>query len=72
MNEIKDIRSKLNIGVSIKDIVAAIKDLSEEERGFFVENIMAATSPDYLESIKEARKDYKEGRTISHEEMFKE
>jgi len=72
MNGIKDIRSKLNIGVSIKDIVAAIKDLSEEERGFFVENILAATSPDYLESIKEARKDYKEGRTISHEEMFKE
>lgn len=71
MSEIKVyIRSKLNVGISIKDIVSAIKDLSVEERDFFVENLLAATSTEYLESIKEARKDYKEERTISHEEMF--
>ena len=47
-----------------------IGKLNGEDREFLVENLLAATSPEYLESIKEARKNYKEGRTTSHNELF--
>jgi len=30
----------------------------------------AATSPEYLASIREARKDYRQGRILSHEKVF--
>ncbi|MDP3012979.1 MAG: type II toxin-antitoxin system Phd/YefM family antitoxin [Candidatus Subteraquimicrobiales bacterium] len=38
----------------------------------FFEDLLAATSPEYLESIKEARADYKAERTFDHEEIFGE
>jgi prevent-host-death family protein len=38
----------------------------------FFEDLLAATSPEYLESVKEARSDYKKGRTLSHEDVFGE
>ena len=70
MNKTKDL-VELKIGVSINDLISAIKELSEEDREFLIENLLAATSPEYLESIKEARRDYKEGHTIPHTELFK-
>jgi len=70
MNKTKDL-FELKIGVSINDLISAIKELSEEDREFLIENLLAATSPEYLESIKEARRDYKEGHTIPHTELFK-
>lgn len=36
----------------------------------FFEDLLAATSPSYLKSIKEARKNYKDGDVFSHEEVF--
>lgn len=45
-------------------------DRKMEERDFFLENLLADLSPEYLASIKEARQDYREGRTVSHEEAF--
>ncbi len=53
---------KVKTGLSLEDLISAIKDVSQEEREFLVENLLAATSPEYLESIEEARRDYKEGR----------
>ncbi|MHB8232075.1 MAG: hypothetical protein ACYDDB_04155 [bacterium] len=41
---------------------AAIKDS--------IEDIMALSSDNYIKSIKEAREDYKKGRTKSFEEVF--
>lgn len=38
----------------------------------FFEDLLAATSPEYLDSIKEARADYKAGRLFTHEDVFGE
>ena len=62
---------EIKVGLSIKDLITALRGLSDEDREFFIENLLAATSPEYLESISQARKDYKEGRTVPHEEAFK-
>ena len=44
--------------------------MSKKERSAFLEDLLAATSPEYLESIQEARADYKEGRVKGHSEVF--
>ena len=62
---------KVKIGFSVKDLATALRELSDEDRQFFIENLLAATSPEYLESINEARRDYREGRAIPYEELFK-
>jgi hypothetical protein len=62
---------KVKIGFSVADLAAALQQLSDEDREFFIENLLAATSPEYLESIDEARRDYREGRTIPYEKLFK-
>jgi len=51
-------------------IIAALNKMSKKERDSFLEDLLASTSPDYLESIKEARTDYKAGRVKSHREVF--
>jgi len=61
---------KINIKSSLNDIISAIQALDPEEREFFIENLLAATSPEYLDSIKEARRDYQAGHVTSHEELF--
>ena len=72
MSQIKEpTEVEVKVGLSVKDLIAALQGLSDEDREFFIENLLAATSPEYLESISQARKDYKEGRTIHFEELFK-
>lgn len=67
MSKTKDLSGvEIRIGLSAKDLISAIKKLNGEDREFLVENLLAATNPEYLESIKEPRKNYKQGRTISH------
>ncbi|MBW2067247.1 MAG: hypothetical protein JRJ03_20270 [Deltaproteobacteria bacterium] len=51
-------------------IIAAVKKMTKKERDSFLEDLLAATSPEYLKSIKEARADYKAGRVKSHKEVF--
>ncbi|MDP2937558.1 MAG: hypothetical protein Q8O86_13825 [Dehalococcoidia bacterium] len=63
---------KVKVGVSLGDLVSALRKLSEEDREFFIENLLAATSPAYLRSIQEAREDYRQGRTVPWEEAFQE
>ncbi len=58
---------KVKIGLSVEDLISAIKEMGDEDREFLVENLLAATSPEYLESIEEARGDYKEGRVTLHQ-----
>jgi hypothetical protein len=62
---------KLRMDVSLNDLVAALRDMPDEDREWFLENLLAATSPEYLISIREAREDYREGRTVGAEELFK-
>jgi len=61
---------KIKVGFSLSEVISAVKELEAEDKELFIENLLAATSPEYLESIREAREDYKEGRVISHEELF--
>lgn len=68
VEKISDI--KIKVRSSLKEIISAVKELEPEEKEFFIENLLASTSPEYLESIKEAREDYRKGRVISHEELF--
>jgi predicted transposase YdaD len=56
----------LKIGFPLKEVISAINDLKPDEKEFFIENLLAATSPEYLQSIKEAREDYRKQRVISH------
>ena len=62
---------KLKMDVSLRDLVTALRDMPDEDREWFVENLLAATSPEYLRSIEEARQDYREARTVGGEELFK-
>jgi len=62
---------EVKIGFSVADLVAALQQLSEEDREFFIENLLAATSPEYLKSIDEARRDYGEGKTTPYARVFK-
>jgi hypothetical protein len=61
---------EFKVNISLDDLISALKSMDEEDREFFVENLLASLSPEYLKSIEEARKDYKEGRVLSHEEVF--
>lgn len=61
---------EFKVNLSLSELVSALKKLSPEDREFFLENLLAALSPEYLASIEEARQDYKEGRTLSHEKVF--
>ncbi len=61
-----------NIKMEIKPevIIAALNKMPKKERDSFLEDLLASTSPEYLESIKEARADYKAGRVKTHQEVF--
>ena len=60
----------IKIEVQPEDIIEAVKKMKKREREAFVEDLLAATSPEYLESIREARADYTAGRVKTHEEIF--
>ncbi len=63
---------EIKIPISTADIIEAVKKMKKYERESFIEDLLAMTSPDYLQSIKEARAEYKAGRTKSHKEIFEE
>ncbi|MBI4725963.1 hypothetical protein HY768_01840 [candidate division TA06 bacterium] len=63
-------KSRLPVGLTFDQVAEAVKRLSAKERGKFIENLLAATSPEYLSSIKEARADYRHGRVKSHRDVF--
>jgi hypothetical protein len=53
----------IKINLSRQEIIGAVKAMKKRERESFLEVLLAATSPEYLEGIKEARADYKAGRS---------
>ena len=63
-----DVEIKLKF--SLNDVISAIRGLEPEDREHFIENLLAATSPEYLDSIREARAEYKAGRTSTHQQVF--
>lgn len=60
----------IKVTLSRREIIGAIKAMKKRERELFLEELLAATSPEYLESIREARTEYKAGRTKTHDEVF--
>ena len=63
---------KLKVPISTDEIIEAVKQMKKREREAFIEELLAITSPDYLQSVKEARADYKAGKTKSHKDIFGE
>ena len=49
----------VEVGISPEKLATALRELDEEDREWFLENLLAATSPAYIQSFKEAREDYR-------------
>jgi len=60
----------IRMDINPQAVIDAVKKMSKEDQEDFLENLLAATSPEYIESIKEAREDYRKGRLYSHDEVF--
>lgn len=68
------------------NLASALEEVSKKEKYFlitkkgrpvsaivnldFFEDLLALASPKYVKSIAEARKDYKEGKVFSHDQVF--
>lgn len=61
---------RIKVEIRPEDIIEAVKRMNKRDREEFLEDLLAATAPEYIESIKEARADYKAGRVKTHEEVF--
>lgn len=60
----------LKMEVSPDTIIRAVKGMKKSARRAFLDDMIAATSPEYLQSIREACRDYKAGRVKSHADVF--
>jgi len=60
----------LKMEVNPEEIIDAVKKMKKQDREEFLEDLLAATCPEYLSSIREARTEYKAGRTASHKDVF--
>jgi hypothetical protein len=60
----------LKMEVSPETIIRAVKSMKKTAQLAFLEDLIAATSPEYLQSIRDARRDYKAGRVKSHANVF--
>ncbi len=63
---------QVKIPISTDDIIEAVKKMKKSDREAFIENLLAITSPEYIQSVREARAEYKAGKTKSHKEIFGE
>ena len=63
---------ELKVPISADEIIEAVKRMKKKDREAFIEDLLAITSPYYLQSIQEAREEYKAGKTKSHNEIFGE
>ena len=64
--------ARVQINSQPSEIIDAVKKMKKKDRDALLEDLIAATSPEYLSGIKEARADYKAGRTMTHKEIFGE
>ena len=61
---------QLKVPISAEEIIEAVKKMKKADREAFIEDLIAITSPEYLQSVKEARAEYKAGKRKSHKEIF--
>lgn len=62
----------ITLTISPAQIIAAVKTMDKEQQEAFIEDLLAAISPTYLKSIREARADYRTGQVYSHNDVFEE
>ncbi len=62
--------STIKMEIQTDEIIRAVQQMDDEKRNAFIEDLLAATSPEYLKSIREARSDYKAGRIADHNSVF--
>jgi hypothetical protein len=60
----------LSMRVEPEAIIMAVRRMKKRQREAFLKDLLAATSPEYLESIREARRQYKAGKVKTHAEVF--
>jgi hypothetical protein len=60
----------ITVEIKPEEIIEAVKRMNKSDKEEFLEDLLATTSPEYVESIKEAREDYKVGRVKTHKEVF--
>jgi len=60
----------LNMEIDPQEIIEAVKKMKKQDREDFIEDLLAATCPEYLASVCEARAEYNTGRTASHNDVF--
>jgi hypothetical protein len=65
-------QTEVKVGISVKELISAINELDTEDREFLIENLLAATSPEYIRSVEEARVDYRHDRVLPHNKVFSE
>ena len=63
-------KNEIQLTVKPNMIIDAVKAMKKKDRDDFLEDLLAATSPDFIDSIKEARADYKSGRVFEHSDVF--
>jgi hypothetical protein len=63
---------EVKVPISADEIIEAVKKMKKHDREAFIEDLIAMTSPEYIQSIKEARAEYKTGKTKTHRELFGE
>jgi len=51
--------------VDAETVIAAVKRMRRRDREAFLEDLLAATSPEYLESVRDARRQYRAGKVKS-------
>ncbi|MCF8080925.1 MAG: hypothetical protein K9K88_16720 [Desulfobacterales bacterium] len=62
--------TEIKLKVKPEDIIEAVKAMSKQDREDFLEDLLASTSPEYLQSIREARSEYESGDVKKHNELF--
>jgi hypothetical protein len=60
----------VKVEVKPEEIIEAVKKMDKREQGAFLEDLLAATSPSYLESIREARAQHKAQKVQPHGDVF--
>ncbi len=63
-------RGAVSMKVEPEEIIAAVRRMKRREREAFIEDLLASTSPEYLESVREARRQFRRGQVKSHAEVF--
>jgi len=66
------ISCSIPLEVTPQQIISAVKRLDKAQQEALLEDLLAALSPAYLESIRETREQYQLHEVVSHDEMFNE